>query len=205
MWGFGDLGNAGFVIEEGMPFAKKHSEILRWHNELRLNFLLCSRAYQEARGFLESDLKIGQKPIWKGFVYTLMGDDLQAKAQYDSARVQYEELVRTNPAIAEYLSSLGLAYAGLGRKEEAIREGQKAVELYPIQSDIEFKGERWLLQLAYIHIMVGEYDQAIAALETLLSIPSQLTVWRLKLDPRYDPLRDLPRFQELLDKYSEKG
>jgi TolB-like protein/Tfp pilus assembly protein PilF/predicted Ser/Thr protein kinase len=205
MWGFGDLENAGSVIEEGRPFARNHPEILLWHTELKLNFLLCSRAYQEARDFLESDLKIGQKPIWKGFIHTLMGDDLQAKAQYDSARMQYENLVRSNPAIAEYHSSLGLAYAGLGRKEEAIREGQKAVELYPIQSDIEFKGERWLSQLAYIHIMVGEYNQAIDELETLLSIPSQLTVWRLKLDPWYDPLRDLPRFQKLLDKYSEKG
>ena len=205
LWGFGDLENAGSVIEEGMPFARKHPEILRWHNGLRLNFLLCSRAYQDARDFLESDLKIGQKPIWKGFIYTLMGDELQANAQYDSARMQYEKLVRANPAIATYHSYLGLAYAGLGRKEEAIREGQKAVELYPIQSDVDFLGEQFLLQLAYIYIMLGEYDQAIDALETLLAIPSQLTVWRLKLDPRYDPLRDLPRFQELLDKYSEKG
>jgi len=68
-----------------------------------------------------------------------------------------------------------------------------------------FEGEGLLLQLAYVCIMIGEFNQAINHLETLLSVPSQLTVWRLKLDPRYDPLRNLPQFQELIDKYSEGG
>ncbi|MFQ5864747.1 MAG: protein kinase [bacterium] len=205
LWGFGDLENAGLVIEEGMPFATKHPFSLRRYNELKLNYLLCSRAYQTARDFLESDLKIGQKPLWKGYVYALLGDDLSAKASYDSARTQYEELVKSNPAIAAHHSSLGLANAGLGRKEEAIREGMKAVELKPIKSDLLSEGEGLLLQLAYIYIMVGEYDQAMDALDTLLSIPSQLTVWRLKLDPRYDPLRDLPRFEALLQKDQRGG
>jgi len=202
LWGFGDLKNAGSVIEEGMPFAKKHPDILLTHNKLKLNYLLCLRSFQEAKNFLESDLKIGRKPLWKGFAYALMGDDLQAKAQYDSARMQYEKLVNASPAIAVYHSSLGLAYAGLGRKEDAIREGRKAVELKPIKSGL-FEGEGLLLQLAYIYILVGEQDQAIDALDTLLAIPSQLTVWRLKLDPRYDPLRKLLRFQALLEKYTE--
>ncbi|MFQ5605709.1 MAG: tetratricopeptide repeat protein, partial [bacterium] len=204
MWGFGDLKNAGLVIEEGMPFAKKHPYGF-WHDELKSNYLLCSRAYKDARDFLESNAKIRQKPIWKGLVYTLLGDDSQAKAQYDSARAQYEELVRTDPAIAAHHSSLGLAYAGLGRNKEAIQEGRKAVELKPIKSDLLSEGEGLLLQLAYIYIMLGEYDQAMDYLETLLSIPSQLTVWRLKLDPRYDPLRDLPRFQALVQKYALSG
>jgi tetratricopeptide (TPR) repeat protein len=204
LWGFGDMENAAAVIEEGRPFAEKHPYILRLYNGLKLNLLLCSRAYPEARDFLESDVKKARKPLWKGLVYALMGDDSQATAQYDSARVHYKKLVNSSPGIAGYHSSLGLAYAGLGRKEEAIREGRKAVELKPIKSGL-FGGERLLLQLAYIYIMVGEQDQAIDALDTLLAIPSQLTVWRLKLDPRYDPLRKLPRFQALLEKYAEVG
>jgi serine/threonine protein kinase/tetratricopeptide (TPR) repeat protein len=205
LWGYGDLKNAGLVIEEGISYAKGHPYSEPRHNELKFNYLLCLRDYQKAIEFLESGSNLPGKLIWKGFTYTLLGDNIKARASYDSAREQYEKLVKTNPAIAAHHNYLGLAFAGLGHKEEAIREGQKAVELNPIHGDTEFQGENLLLQLSCIYIMVGEYDQAIDALETLLTIPSQLTVWRLKLDPRYDPLRNLLRFKKMLDKYSEKA
>jgi serine/threonine protein kinase/tetratricopeptide (TPR) repeat protein len=205
LWGYGDLEKAGLAIEEGMQYTKNHDTIQLIHNELKLHYLLYLRSYQKTKEFLESDSKIPHKSIWKGFIYTLLGENSQAKANYDSARVLYEKLIKTNPEIATYHSYLGLAYAGLGYKGEAIKEGKRAVDLKPIANDVDFQGEQFLLQLAYISIMVGEYDQAINELETLLTIPSQLTVWRLKLDPRYDPLRNLPRFQQLLNHNSRRN
>jgi len=91
----------------------------------------------------------------------------------------------------------------LGMKEDAIREGKKAVELTPITKDAGW-GPTWLEYLATIYIITGEHDKAIELLEQLLSIPSYVTKSRLKLDPDYDPLRDHPRFQELIKKYEEK-
>ena len=98
-------------------------------------------------------------------------------------------------------SALGIAYAGLGRKDEAIREGKKAVELYPVSKDAD-EGQSVVLDLAVIYTMVGEYEAALDEIEYLLSIPSETSVPWLRLDPIWDPLREHPRFQELLEKYA---
>ena len=100
-----------------------------------------------------------------------------------------------------HTDAAGLAYAGLGRKQEAIREGRKAVELNPIAKDA-FWASIYVTELALIQTKLGEYDAASDNIETLLSIPSLVSVPWLKLDPRWKPLMNLPRFQELLAKYS---
>ena len=97
-------------------------------------------------------------------------------------------------------SQLGIAYASLGRKEAAIREGQKGVDLLPISKDAVYGPPR-IYNLAVIYVMVGEYDAAIGQLELPLSIPSWVSVPLLRLDPTWDPLRDHPRFQALLERY----
>ena len=101
-------------------------------------------------------------------------------------------------------SALGIAYAGLDRKAEAIREGKRAVELSPVSKD-PYAGLSNVGTLAVIYTMVGEYDAALEEIEYLLSIPSYMSVQNLRLDPRWDPLRDHPRFEALLDKYSGNG
>ena len=97
-------------------------------------------------------------------------------------------------------ASLGQVYAGLGNRQKALYFGRKAVEIHPIQTDPYSSGENLLLLLAQIHIVLGDFDEALDHLETLLTIPSQVTPWRLKLDPIYDPIRDLPRFQKMIGK-----
>ena len=94
-----------------------------------------------------------------------------------------------------------MVYAGLGRKEDAIRAGKKGVELLPSSKEA-WRGAYRLEDLAVIYTKVGELDLAIDHLETLLSIPGDLSVNLIRLDPKWDPLRDHPRFIALLEKFS---
>lgn len=84
----------------------------------------------------------------------------------------------------------------LGRKAEAIQEGQRGVALFPIAKDALF-GPYLAHQLARIYIIVGEPDKALDQLEPLLKIPYYLSPGWLKIDPNFDPLRSNPRFQKL--------
>jgi serine/threonine-protein kinase len=97
---------------------------------------------------------------------------------------------------ATYHSRLGIAYAGLNRKEEAIREGKKAVELLPVSIDA-VDGPQIVLYLARIYVMVGDYNAAIDQLEYLLSIV-RLSIPYLRINPDWAPLRNHQRFQKLL-------
>ena len=101
------------------------------------------------------------------------------------------------PDDSRYRSALGIAYAGLGRREDAIREGESAVELLPISKEA-YMGAYRAEDLARIYTMVGEYDAAIDQLEILLAVPSPTSVPMLRLEPTWNQLSDHPRFQRLL-------
>jgi TolB-like protein/Flp pilus assembly protein TadD len=132
--------------------------------------------------------------------YRMMDKAKLAHAAYDSARTLLEANVTEMPDDYRYRLALGWAYAGLDRKDEAIREGKLAVELVPVSKDA-LLGPELLEELARTYIMVGEYEAALDKIDYLLSIPGWLSVSLLRMDPRYDPLRDNPRFQALLEKY----
>jgi len=141
--------------------------------------------------------------ISKAYIYRFMGDSSTSRIYFDSARVICEERVRTDPEIALFHADLAQAYAGTGQPQRAVQEGELAAELLPVSSD-EMLGADIIHSQAKIYIMVGEYDLAIDKLEYLLSNPSRVQVETVRQHPLYDPLRDLPRFRELLKKY-EKG
>jgi TolB-like protein/Flp pilus assembly protein TadD/tRNA A-37 threonylcarbamoyl transferase component Bud32 len=134
----------------------------------------------------------------EGLVYQLMEKPELARASFDSARLILEGGVKKYPDDHRIHSSLGVVYAALGRKEDAIREGKLAVNLYPISKDALF-GTRYVVDLVFIYVMVDEHDLAIDQIEYLLSIPCwEISVPYLRLDPRFDPLREHPRFKRLL-------
>ncbi len=130
-------------------------------------------------------------------VYGLMGRRELERVYSDSARVAVIAKLREHPDDPRLHSALGIAYAGLGRKDEAIAEGRKAVELLPVTKEA-FRGYRHEHDLARIYTMVGEYDTAVSRLEYLLSIPGWLTPAWLRIDPAWDPLRRNSRFQRLV-------
>jgi serine/threonine-protein kinase len=160
------------------------------------------RDYQVALELLSSEFienYEGQKALGTGFVYQLIDEPELARSSFDSARILLEKRVREFPDNPDFHSRLGIAYAGLDRKEEAIREGKLAVELYPVSKDALW-GPLYVLYLARIFVMVGEYDAALDQIEYLLSIPHRyLSVPLLQIDPKWDPLREHPRFKRLLE------
>jgi tetratricopeptide (TPR) repeat protein len=122
------------------------------------------------------------------------------RAYYDSARVMLETASKNRLSDGRYHSLLGIAYAGLGRYEDAIRLAEEAVEMSPVDKDALY-GPYWVANLAEVHLMAGNHDEAIDQLERLLSLPAVESIPLLQVDPIWDPLRDHPRFQALVAKY----
>jgi serine/threonine-protein kinase len=130
-------------------------------------------------------------------VYGLMQRPHVARAYSDSARAIVVARLGQQPEDPRLHSALGIAYAGLGRMQEAIQEGRRAAELRPINEDT-YQGYAREWDLARIYAMAGEYDSALDRLEYLLSIPGYLTRAWLRIDPTWDPLRGHPRFKNLV-------
>ncbi len=120
------------------------------------------------------------------------------QAIYESERNTLEYKIAEQQDDARYHNSLGVAYVDLGRKEDAIREGNLGVELLPVSKDV-VKGTFRLKDLARIYVMVGEFGAAVDQLEDLLSIPGELSKPLLRLDPVWDPLCNHPRFKKLIE------
>ncbi len=125
--------------------------------------------------------------------------DRNAEGQiyFDSARAFLEPQVVARPTDARRHAQLGLAYAGLARRDEAEREGRRAAELTPVAEDA-YTGAALADNLAHIYVLTGNYESAIDQLAALLSAQGPLSSAWLRVDPTWDPLRAHRRFQDLL-------
>jgi hypothetical protein len=92
---------------------------------------------------------------------------------------------------------LGLALAYLGRHAEAVREGERGVELMPISRNAVLRADLQRV-LAWTYLLVGEPERALDRLEPLLQIPYWLSPGWLRIDPNFAPLRGNPRFERLV-------
>jgi tetratricopeptide (TPR) repeat protein len=137
-------------------------------------------------------------------IYLLQGNKTKAQAELEQARIISEKLLREAPEDPARHAQHGLILATLGQKEEAIAEGKRAVELLPESRDA-LDGPQGTAALAQIYAWTGESDEAFRLLDHLLTVPSNITIPTVKLDPAWDPLRQDPRFRALIDKYSPKS
>ena len=152
--------------------------------------------------WMKNKLYVRPKALLRAFIYDFQNRTEQAHAAYDSARISLEQELAKNIDDPRYHSSLGVTYAGLGRKKEAIREGLKAVELLPVTKDAVY-GSMFLMDLAAIYAMTSEYELAWEQIDFLLAIPSPLSKAWLEMDIRFKGLYNDPKFNNLSEKYSE--
>ena len=135
-----------------------------------------------------------------GQTYDLLDQPERARRAYDAARVILEQEAQARPDDYRVHSALGIALTGLGRDDEGLLEASKAAEMYPISRDAVF-GSQTVEDLALIYTMMGRHDKALDQIELLLSVPTMFSVPLVRLDPRYEALERLPRFQELAQRY----
>jgi tetratricopeptide (TPR) repeat protein len=148
-------------------------------------------------GWIRNKIAARPVPLLTGVALDAMGESSRSRDAYAAARKILERALTDDPEDPRLHGSLGIAYAALGRKQEAILEGKRAVELYPLSRDA-FYGIPYALDLAYIYTLVDEHDAACDQLESLLSVPSWVSVPFLTVDPRWNRLRDHPRFVSFL-------
>jgi serine/threonine protein kinase/tetratricopeptide (TPR) repeat protein len=132
-------------------------------------------------------------------IYRLLGKNDDERRCADSARKLLEREVLDRPNDPRFQSHLGLAYAGLRNRKEAIAHGQKALELLPTSRDA-FDALFLVVDYAETLVIFGDYDAAIDQLENLMSIPGFVSPPYLRLDPIWKPLHDNPRFKKLLER-----
>jgi TolB-like protein/class 3 adenylate cyclase/Flp pilus assembly protein TadD len=137
------------------------------------------------------------RAYWEGVVARGQGDSAKAQAAFIAARSTVEKILAKQPDFAAAISLLGVIDAGLGRKEDALREGRRACELLPISKDA-ISGVDLATNLAQIYIWTGEKDRAIEQIAAVERIPNSLSYGLLKLHPYWDPLRGDPRFEKIV-------
>jgi serine/threonine-protein kinase len=143
------------------------------------------------------------RPLMEGVIARMTKDDGKARAAFTAARAEQEKAVQAQPNYGPPLCVLGLIDAALGRKEEALREGRRAVELLPVEKDA-LNGPLMITYSAMIAAWVGDKDLACQQLAIAIRPPSTVSYGQLKLLPFWDPLRGDPRFEKIVASLAPK-
>ena len=171
------------------------------------NIALCARDPDDAKRALAAMLQEGvtwganvrtPRSFCEGLAARAFGDNETAMTAFAGAREEMETVLKKQPDYPEALSALGMIDAGLGRKEDAIREGRRAIELLPVTKDI-MTGSELLRNLALIYAWTGEKKLAIDQIAAALQGPGHITYGQLRLHPWWDSIRDDPRFEQLVE------
>jgi serine/threonine-protein kinase len=175
------------------------------------NIALCARDAKDAKRALASMLQEGitwganvrtPRSFCEGLVARLTGDNEAAKNAFAEAREEMEAVLKKQPDYAEATSVIGMIDAALDRKEDAIREGRRAVELLPVTKDV-MTGSELLRNLALIYAWTGEKELALDQIAAALQGPGHITYGQLRLHPWWDAIRDDPRFEKLVEEARE--
>jgi serine/threonine-protein kinase len=139
-----------------------------------------------------------------GIARKALHDEAGARAAFLNAKREAEEKLKQNPDSEKIYIQLAKVLAYLGEKDSALAAAQRATELAPESRDA-FGGPEITIGVAEVHAILGNSDRAIEILDGLLNRPTPITVQALKINPVWDPLRNDPGFQALLNKYGGKA
>jgi serine/threonine-protein kinase len=140
----------------------------------------------------------------EGLAARFRGDEPSARAKFSNARKELQQTVRDQPDYAPPLCALGVIDAALGNREDAIREGLRAVELVPV-SKSAIEGAMLVQYLAVIYAWTGDKDRAIDRLQEAAKLPGGVISYGdLRLNPFWDPLRGDPRFEAIVTSLAPK-
>jgi TolB-like protein/Flp pilus assembly protein TadD len=182
-------------------------------NRRRANILVLERRYGEAAALLSSLEEIGrthntfagknisyQRGEWElelAIIARAQGQKEKAKAAFEAARKDFSDWLVQSPEEPKALGYVAICDAGLGNKEEALREGHNAEQLWPSSRDYH-SSLQVAKQLALVYAWTGDHEAAITQLQELAPLPDCLSYGELKLHPQWDDLRNEPAFDQLL-------
>ena len=178
-------------------------------------WLVCALAERDAAAATNALSAAGENPInlgndvfcnrqfVEGVIARMVKDDDKARLAFTAARAEQEKIVQAQPDFGPPLCVLGLIDAALGRKEEALREGRRAVELLPVEKDA-LRGPAMIKYLAMIAAWAGDKELACEQLAIIVRPPSPVSYGQLKLLPFWDPLRGDPRFEKIVASLAPK-
>ncbi len=178
-------------------------------------WLVCALAERDAAAARHALIAAGENPInlgidvlsnrpfMEGVIARMAKDDDKARSAFTAARAEQEKIVEAEPNFGPPWCVLGLIDAALGHKEEALREGRRAVELLPVEKDA-IRGPAMIKYLAMIAAWVGDNDLACQQLVVAARPPLTVTYGQLKLLPFWDPLRGDPRFEQIVASLAPK-
>jgi TolB-like protein/class 3 adenylate cyclase/Tfp pilus assembly protein PilF len=178
-------------------------------------WLICALAERDAAAAENAVIAAGEnpplideavnfsRPFIEGVIAWMTKDEQKARSAFTAARAEQEKIIQAQPNYGPPLCVLGLVDAALERKEEALREGHRAVELLPVEKD-PINGIAMVKYLAMIAAWVGDKDFACEQLAVAIRPPSRLTYGQLKLLPFWDPLRGDPRFEKIVASLAPK-
>jgi TolB-like protein/Tfp pilus assembly protein PilF/predicted Ser/Thr protein kinase len=178
------------------------------------SWFLCALAERDSRAAANALAALGENSLGntiprysprfvQGLIARMTKEDDKARAAFTAARAEQEKLVRADPNDAGALCVLGLIDAALGRKEEPLREGWRAVELLPMEKDAT-NGTRVIAILAMIAAWVGDKDLACQELAVVIRRGNEITYGDVKLLPWWDPLRGDPCFEKIVASLAPK-
>jgi TolB-like protein/Tfp pilus assembly protein PilF len=209
-WWKGDTGLLKSLLNQVPPGVDPDGSV----TSVRWDVAMLDRDYAAARRVIDASTAKelsytgeGSTPrsFFEGSIALAQGDIAGAQKHFEDARPVFENAVKEAPLSAIRHANLGWLYAFMGRKEDAIREGRRAVELKPESKDA-VDGVIVNCYLALIYARVGEKDLAFPLLKRLLKTPGavdsvdySLTINDLKHRWEWDPIRSDPRFQKLLE------
>jgi serine/threonine-protein kinase len=178
-------------------------------------WLICALAERDAPAARNALTAAGENPAYteeaatfsrqfmEGVIARMVKDDAAARAAFTAARAEQEKIIQAHESYAPPICVMSLIDAALGKKEEALREGRRAIELLPVEKD-PINGIAMAKYFAMSAAWIGDKDLACEQLAIALPPPSRLTYGELKLLPQWDPLRGDPRFEKIVASLAPK-